>query len=133
VSDNTSTAKQIAEEFGCSIATVNNKAGGLGFKLKGRTAEDHAKLLDALKSVKPRKQGAKKVKKVKMVKKTKKTKAKAAKAVGNLEFAGNVDAYFKQARTWISEIKKRLTELEKEKAALEAKLKALQLLHPSKK
>lgn len=132
MSDNTSTAKQIAEEFGCSIATVNNKAGGLGFKLKGRSAADHAKLLDALKDVKPRKPGAKKVKKVKKVKKTK-AKIKSVGAVGNLEFAGNVDAYFKQARALISEIKKRLTELEKEKTALEAKLQALQLLHPPKK
>jgi hypothetical protein len=133
VSDHTSTARQVAEEIGCSVATVNNKAAKLGFKLKGRSPANHSRLLDALKSVKPRKKRAK----------VKSPKAEARKAPAaprrrgkakssHLAFAGDVDAYFKQGKALIAEVRKRLAEVENEKEELTAKLKALLLLHPDK-
>jgi len=121
VSDNLSTAKKIAEDHGCSVATVNNKAKTIGVKLKGRTQEDHDRLLTALKDVKPRKRKAK-------------AKAPAAKKASRSKAAkpdfSDVDAYFKHGKTLIAGIKKRLNELDKEKAQLTEKLNALLLMHP---
>ena len=122
MSDYLSTAKQIADEAGCSVATVNNKANKIGIKIKGRTEEDHGRLLDALKDVKPRKRKAKA--KAKVAKKG--TKRKAA---GQPDFS-DVDAYFKHGKTLIAGINRRLAELEKEKSALTEKLNVLLLLHP---
>ena len=117
-----STAKQVADEAGCSMATVNNKANKIGIKLKGRTEEDHNRLLDALKDVKPRKRKVKA--KARVAKKATKPRA----ATGP-DFS-DVDAYFKHGKTLIAGINKRLAELEKERTALTEKLNVLLLLHP---
>ncbi len=121
MSDYLSTAKQIAEEAGCSVATVNNKAKKLGIKIKGRTQDEHASLLTALSDVKPRKRKAK-------------AKSKPPKKAARQKAAGpdysDVDAYFKHGKKLISEIKKRIKDLDKEKGALTEKLNALLLLHP---
>ncbi len=118
MTDNTSTAKAIADDFGCSSATVNTKIKAIGIKLKGRTPEDHQRLLDAMKDVKPRKRKAKPA-----------TKNAAPKKKAKPSYS-DVDAYFKQGKKFIKEIKKRLAEIEKEKAALEEKLNSLMKLHP---
>ena len=120
-----STAKQIAEEKGCSVATVNNKANKLGFKLKGRSEEQHAQLLEAMKDVKPRKRNAKA-----KAKPTKKTASKGKGATTKAPDFSDVDAYFKHGKSLIVGIRKRLNVLDKEKAALTEKLNALLLLHP---
>ncbi len=127
MADHNSTARQIAEEVGCSMATVNNKAKGLGFKLKGRSPENHAKLMEALSSVKPRK----KVKAPKKAKKAKKAPKKAApkKAAASVD----LDGFFNQGKAYIVEIRRRLAALDKEKAALEDQLAKLYALHPKMK
>ena len=126
MSDHNSTASQIADEAGCSMATVNNKAKKLGIKLKGRSPEDHGNLIDALKSVKPRKRkGAAAPKKAKKAAKKKAAPAKTA--------AVDLDTYFNQGKAYIAEIRKRLTILEKEKGALEEQLEKLYALHPNMK
>lgn len=128
MADHNSTARQIAEELGCSMATVNNRAKSLGFKLKGRSPEDHGKLMEALSSVKPRKKvtaaaAPKKAKKVKQVK-------KVAKATGG---AVDLNSFFNQGKAYIVEIRRRLAVLDKEKAELEDQLEKLYTLHPNMK
>ena len=122
MSDHTSPARQIAEEAGCSTATVNTKAKKLGIKIKGRSPEDHARLLEALKDVKPRKRkGAAASKKAK----------KAAKKPAPAK-AGTVDlnSFFNQGKAYIAEIRRRLAVLDKEKTELEGQLEKLYALHP---
>ena len=118
MSDHTSTAQAIADEIGCSVGTVNKKAKDISVKIKGRSPEDHDRLLEALKDVKPRKRKAKHA-----------TKKATSKKTAKPTYASDVDAYFKQGKKFIKQIQKRLTEIEKEKAALEEKLNALSLLH----
>ena len=121
MSDQTTTAKGIATEIGCSPATVNSKAKALGIKIRGRSAEDHTRLLDALKDVKPRPRNAK----AKVAK-----KAPGRKAATKPAFGSDVDAYFKQGKKLIGGLRKRVAEIDKEKAGLEEKLNALLLMHP---
>ena len=121
MTDYLSTAKQIAEDAGCSVATVNNKAKKLGIKIKGRTQDEHASILTALSDVKPRKRKAKA--------KSKPPKNAARQKPAGPDFS-DVDAYFKHGKKLIAEIKKRINALDKEKAALTEKLNALLLLHP---
>ena len=104
------------------MATVNNKAKKNDIKLKGRSQEDHDRLLEALKDVKPRKRKVKA--KSKAAKKAPRTRAAAGPDYSD------VDAYFKHGKKLIAEIKKRINALDKEKAALTEKLNALLLLHP---
>jgi len=54
MTDQTTTAREIAASLGCSLQTVMNKAKALGIKFKGRTATQHADLLAALDAVNPR-------------------------------------------------------------------------------
>ena len=122
MSDYLSTTKEIAEDAGCSVATVNNKAKKGGFKLKGRSQEDHARLLEALGNVKSRKHKVK-------AKSKAPAKTPKRKSVERPDYA-DVDAYFKHGKKLITEIKKRIGDLDKEKAALTEKLNALLLLHP---
>ena len=119
MSDHTSPARVIAEEKGCSTATVNSKAKKLGIKIKGRSPEDHARLMDALKDVKPRK-----AKKANAPKKAKPARRKAATP------AVDLDTFFTQGKVYIAEIRKRLAALDKEKAELEVQLEKLYALHP---
>ena len=121
MSDQTTTAKGIATEIGCSPATVNSKAKALGIKIKGRSAEDHARLLDALKDVKPRPRKAK----AKVAK-----KAPGRKAATKPAFGSDVDAYLKHGKTLLKDVRKQLAALDKEKASLEEKLNALLLMNP---
>lgn len=125
MTDHTSTAKEIAAEYSCSVATVNNRATAISIKLKGRSPEDHARLAEAMKTVKPRKRKGKSKSNV-AVGTPRKRKAGAAKP----EFSTDIDAYFKQGKSFISNIRRRIAELDKEKAGLEEKLNALLLLHP---
>lgn len=118
MSDHTSTAQAIADEIGCSVGTVNKKAKDISVKIKGRSPEDHDRLLEALKDVKPRKRKAKAA-----------TKKAAPKKKAKPSYASDVDAYFKEGKRFIKEIKKRLADIEKEKGQLEEKLNALSLLH----
>jgi len=124
LSDHTSTASEIAKEKGCSSSTVNAKAKSIGIGLKNRSPEDHQRLMDALKDVKPRKKvpapGAAK----KTVKKGKRARKK--KAVPELD----LDSFFTQGKVYIKEIRQRLAALDKEKAELEAQLEKLYALHP---
>ncbi|MDP6737056.1 MAG: hypothetical protein QF732_11260 [Nitrospinaceae bacterium] len=120
MADHKSTAGQIADEVGCSTATVNNKVKGLGFKFKGRSPNNHGKLMDALATVKPRR----KAKKTAALKKVKK-----AAASGTVD----LDSFFNEGKAHIVEIRRRLSALEKEKAALEDQLAKLYSLHPKMK
>ena len=124
MSDNTSPARVIAEEKGCSTATINSKAKAIGIKIKGRSPEDHERLLDALKDVKPRKKKATATKKDKVAAK-KTAPAKSAEL--------DLKSFFNQGKVYIAEIKKRLAGLDKEKAELEAQLEKLYALHPGLK
>ena len=121
MSDNTSPARVIAEEKGCSTATINSKAKAIGIKIKGRSPEDHERLLDALKDVKPRKKKAAA---------PKKAKAAAKKAAPAKDASLDLNSFFTQGKVYIAEIKKRLAGLDKEKAELEAQLEKLYALHP---
>ena len=123
MSDYTSPVRVIAEEKGCSTATINSKAKAIGIKIKGRSPEDHARLLDALKDVKPRKKKATATKKDKVA--AKKTPAKDA-SLG-------LNSFFNQGKVYIKEIRQRLAGLDKEKAELEAQLEKLYALHPGMK
>ena len=121
MSDNTSPARVIAEEKGCSTATINSKAKAIGIKIKGRSPEDHERLLDALKDVKPRKKKAAA---------PKKAKAAAKKAAPAKDASLDLNSFFTQGKVYIAEIRKRLAALDKEKAELEAQLEKLFALHP---
>ena len=124
MSDVNSTARQIAEETNCSMATVNNKAKKLGIKVKGRSPEDHDRLIEALKSVKPRKRkGAAAPKKA----------AKAKKAAPVATASYDLNGFFNQGKAYIAEIRRRLATLDKEKAELEGQLEKLYALHPNMK
>ena len=122
MADHNSTAKQIAAEVGCSVATVNNKAKVIGIKLKGRSPEDHGRLMEALKSVKPRKRKAATKKKA-----TRKKKAAAP------SFAGDVASFLTQGKSFIPELRKRIAALDKEKTELEGSLEKLLTLYPEKR
>ena len=124
MSDNTSPARVIAEEKGCSTATINSKAKAIGIKIKGRSPEDHERLLDALKDVKPRKKKAAA---------PKKAKAAAKKAAPAKDASLDLNSFFTQGKVYIVEIKKRLAGLDKEKAELEVQLEKLYALHPGMK
>ena len=124
MSDNTSPARVIAEEKGCSTATINSKAKAIGIKIKGRSPEDHERLLVALKDVKPRK-------KKDAAPKTAKIAAK--KAAPAKDASLDLNSFFNQGKVYIAEIKKRLAGLDKEKAELEAQLEKLYALHPGMK
>ncbi len=125
--DHTSTAKELATEIGCSVATVNSKVAALGIKFKGRSPDDHQRLMEAVKNVKPRRT---KSIKPKNGKKSPRGRKPSKVVPSNGDFPGNLMAYFNQGKELISTIRKRLDELEKEKADLNEKLEALLLLHP---
>ena len=126
MSDNTSPARVIAEEKGCSTATINSKAKAIGIKIKGRSPEDHERLLEALKDVKPRKKiGAPTPEKT-----AKKTKRAAKKAITAKDASLDLNGFFNQGKAYITEIRRRLVALDKEKAELDAQLEKLYALHP---
>ena len=125
MSDHNSSARQVAEEAGCSTATVNNKAKSLGIKIKGRSPESHAQLLEALKNVRPRKRKAADA--------PKKAKRTAKKAAAPKAGAVDLDGFFNQGKAYITEIRRHLAALDKEKAELEAQLEKLYALHPNMK
>jgi hypothetical protein len=130
MSDHTSPARQIAEEKGCSIATVNAKAKAVGISIKGRSPDGHQLLLDALKDVKPRKKIAPPTT-PEAAKKT--TRRGARKANPNKGADLDLNGFFNQGKVYISEINKRLTALDKEKAMLTEQLERLYALHPGMK
>ena len=127
MSDNTSPARVIAEEKGCSTATINSKAKAIGIKIKGRSPEDHERLLEALKDVKPRKKIGAPVAEDKAAKKTKRAAKKATTAK---DASLDLNGFFNQGKAYIAEIRLRLVALDKEKAELDAQLEKLYALHP---
>ena len=130
MSDHTSSARQIAEEKGCSTATVNVKARAIGIKIKGRSPDDHARLLEALQDVKPRKKiGAP----VAEEKAPNKAKRRAKKATEASDASLDLNGFFNQGKVYIAEIKKRLAALDKEKSDLEEQLEKLYILQPGMK
>jgi len=135
MSDHSSSARQVAEERGCSTATVNAKAKALGFKFKGRSPSEHESLLEALKSVRPRKKIAPPAsydpKASTRSRGTKKGVRRRRKVANRPEGSGaEVQAFLKQAKTYIPLVKRRLVEVEKQKTELEELLERLMGLHP---
>lgn len=138
MSDHNSSARQIAEEKGCSMATVNAKAEAkaIGFKFKGRSPEDHQRLLDALKNVKPRKKVAPpasynpSTSQVGTEAKKKTRRRRRSKAAQPQAPDNDVHSFLKQAKSYIVVLKRRIVEVEKQKAELEGLLGRLSALHP---
>ena len=128
MSDHKSTARQIADEIGCSMATINNRAKKLGIKFKGRSPENHGNLLDALKNVKPRKK-----RKAAAATKAKTVKAPRKKRVAATGIAGDLNSFLSQGKAYISDLKKRISALDKEKAELQGMLDKLLVLYPEKR
>jgi len=139
MSDHTSSARQIAEEKACSMSTVNAKAKALGIKFKGRSPNDHERLLDALKSVRPRKKVAPpasydpKASNAARVAKKGSAKRRRRKTAAKPDAPGpNVQSFLKQAKDYIVVVKRRLVEVEKQKAELEGLLERLMVLQSGK-
>ena len=139
MSDHTSSARQIAEEKACSMSTVNAKAKALGIKFKGRSPNDHERLLEVLKSVRPRKKVAPpasydpKASKAVRVAKKGGVKRRRRKAIAKPEAPGaDVQSFLKQAKDYIVVVKRRLVEVDKQKAELEGLLERLVMLNPGK-
>ena len=139
MSDHTSSARQIAEEKACSMSTVNAKAKALGIKFKGRSPNDHERLLEALKSVRPRKKVAPPASYDPNAPQAggaaqKKTRRGRRKTAAKPEAPGaDVQSFLKQAKDYIVVVKRRLVEVDKQKAELEGLLERLVVLEPGMK
>lgn len=137
MSDHTSTAREIAAELGCSVATVNNHAQKLRLRLKGRTPEDHRALLRSLEGVRPRRR-AHQVTDIggaapPPTKKRRRRSPASSGADRTRAVTRDVDAYFDRGKDLIEAIRARLEQLEEERRELNEKLEALLLLHPDQR
>ena len=129
--DYTSTPRQIAQEKGCSVATVEARAEAAGIRLIGRSPAEHELLLEALKDIKPRKRiGAPVVQKSATNKTKRRTRKKAAPAKDE---SLDLSSYFNQGKAYITEIRRRLAALDKEMAECEGHLGKLYKLYPEMK
>lgn len=131
MSDYKSTVRQIAQEKGCSVATVNNKAKAAGIKIKDRSPEDHTRLLDALKDVKARKKIGVPVAAKREAKKSRRSPRKNPARAEDTSL--DLNSFFNQGKVYIAEIRRRLVALDKEKGQLEEQLEKLFSLYPEMK
>jgi len=130
LTDHTSTTKQIAEAFGCSVATVNNKAKQMDIRLKGRTPQEHEKLLEKLAHVQPRKKRKSNKNKSKKGALTpvpgRVTRRKSAAKTSHT--ATKVASYLDDGKRLVADIQARLVELDKERDQLQQQLVSLSRL-----
>lgn len=99
--DNLSTARQLAEAFGCSLPTVMLKAKKLGLKFKGRTTAEHDTLVAVLEEVRPRAR-----------------KAKAAPLTANQVLHQSIAGHLDQKHNLIKKVKDRVAQIDLERDAL---------------